>query len=72
MTDNPNIIDGVDISECDCFIEKMDFPNHHEGGYYNQNNLRGGGVHGVESYPFFVAKITLTDTINNSWELNRN
>ena len=71
MTDNPNIIDGVDVSGCDCFIEKMDFPNNLEGGYYNQNNLCGCGVHGVESYPFF-AKITITDTINNSCKLNRN
>ena len=47
------IIDGVDVSGCNCFIEKMDFPNNLEGGYYNQNNLCKCGVQGVESYPFF-------------------
>lgn len=47
------IIDGVDVSGCDCFITQMDFPNNLEGGYYNQNNLCECGVQGVESYSFF-------------------
>ena len=47
------IIDGVDVSGCNCFIEKMNFPNNLEGGYYNQKNLCECGVQGVESYPFF-------------------
>ena len=53
MTDKQIIIDGVDVSGCNCFIEKMNFPNNLEGGYYNQNNLCECGVQGVESYPFF-------------------
>lgn len=53
MTDKKIIIDSIDVSECECFIEKMDFPNNLEGGYYNQNNLCECGVQGVESYPFF-------------------
>ena len=53
MTDKGIIVDGIDVSECECFIEKMDFPNNLEGGYYNQNNLCECGVQGVESYPFF-------------------
>lgn len=52
MTDK-QIIDGIDVSGCECFIEKMDFPNNLKGGYYNQNNLCECGVQGVESYPFF-------------------
>ena len=53
MADKEIIIDGVDVSGCDCFIEKMGFPNNLKGGYYNQNNLCECGVQGVESYPFF-------------------
>ena len=53
MTDKQIMIDGVDVSGCDCFIEQMDFPNNLEGGYYNQNNLCECGIQGVESYPFF-------------------
>ena len=53
MTDKEIIDDGVDVSGCNCFIEKMNFPNNLEGGYYNQNNLCECGVQGVESYPFF-------------------
>ena len=50
---NPITIDGIDVSGCECFIEKMDFPNNLEGGYYNQKNLCECGIQGVESYPFF-------------------
>ena len=53
MTGKQTIINGIDVSGCNCFIEKMDFPNNLEGGYYNQNNLCECGVQGVDSYSFF-------------------
>ena len=50
---NPIVIDGVDVSGCECLIEKMNIPNNLEGVYYNQNNPCECGVQGVDSYSFF-------------------
>ena len=50
---NPIVIDGVDVSECECIIEDYQRANNFEGRYEHIKNVCELGERGAEYYNLF-------------------
>ena len=53
MTDKQIIIDGIDVSECECIIEDYQRANNFEGRYEHIKNVCELGERGAEYYNLF-------------------
>ena len=56
------IIDGIDVSKCECLIEDYQRANNLEGRYEHIKNVCELGERGIEYYNIFCKKIIITKT----------